>query len=125
MRQDRELPVVNGYPLAMKLLFQSLIENAIKFRRANERPEVRISCQKIKKGWQFAVQDNGIGIEEKDKERIFNIFQKLHSKKLYDGPGIGLAQCKKITELHNGSIWVDSTPGKGSTFYFTIFTNMP
>jgi PAS domain S-box-containing protein len=114
------LPQLRGYPTELKLLFQNLISNALKFRRKNEGLIIKISAKQNKNYWQFSVTDNGIGIDEKFRERIFIIFQRLHVQSEYDGSGIGLAHCKKIVELHNGSIWVESVPDKGSTFYFTI-----
>lgn len=118
-----KMPVIIGYSLEVKLLFQNLVSNAIKFRKAEVPPKIEISSQKIENGWQFAVKDNGIGMKKKDLEKIFNIFSRLHSKEKYPGTGIGLANCKKIVELHNGKIWVESTPNEGSTFYFTILTD--
>lgn len=114
-----ELPSVNAY-FEIKLLFQNLISNAIKFRPNDEVPVVTISSSDYQTEWLFAVKDNGIGIEKKYHHRIFTIFQKLHPDHEYTGTGIGLAHCKKIVEMHRGKIWVNSEPGKGSTFYFTI-----
>jgi light-regulated signal transduction histidine kinase (bacteriophytochrome) len=114
------LPVISGYATEMKQLFQNLLSNSLKFRKPGERPVINITVSPKEEHWQFKVTDNGIGIEEKYWERIFVIFQRLHTKNEYEGTGIGLAHCKKITELHNGKIWVDSAVGKGSTFYFTI-----
>lgn len=116
------LPDLKAYPLELKLLFQNLISNAIKFVNKHITPEIHLSCHEISNGWQFEVKDNGIGIEEEDREIIFHMFQRLHGKTEYDGTGIGLAHCKKIVELHNGTIWVESIPGKSSTFCFTILT---
>jgi len=113
------LPVVNGY-VELKSVFQNLISNAIKFRKGNTPTIIRVNAQERTNDWLFVIIDNGIGIERKYHERIFSIFQKLHSQKQYAGTGIGLAQCKKIVELHNGKIWIESEPEAGSTFYFTI-----
>ena len=113
------LPVIRGYS-EIKQLFQNLISNAIKFRKAHHRVAIDISAQAREKEWVFGIKDNGIGIDEKYHERIFTIFQKLHSQKEYAGSGIGLAHCKKIVELHGGKIWVESEPENGSTFCFTI-----
>ena len=115
-----KLPTLNAYPVELTQLFQNLIINAIKFRKADMPLEINISAKKKYDKWTFAVTDNGIGIEDKNREKIFVIFQRLHDRHEYNGTGIGLAYCKKIAELHNGSIWVESTYGKGSTFYFTI-----
>lgn len=117
-----KLPVVNGYPY-LKSLFQNLLSNAIKFHKAKTHPVIHISA--IDKGseFQFLIKDNGIGIEKIYHERIFIIFQRLHSRAEYDGTGIGLSQCKKIVELHGGKIWVESGPGEGTTFIFTIPKN--
>jgi len=114
-----KLPVVNGYSY-LKFLFQNLLGNAIKFHKAGTHPIIHISA--IDKGpkFQFLIKDNGIGIEKIYHERIFIIFQRLHSRAEYEGTGIGLSQCKKIVELHGGKIWVESEPGKGTTFIFTI-----
>lgn len=114
------LPTLLGFVVEMKQLFQNLINNAIKFRKRTISPIIEISSQKIKAGWQFKIKDNGIGIQESEKERIFQIFQRLN--KDYEGTGIGLANCKKIVEKHGGDIWVESVLGEGSTFYFTILT---
>lgn len=115
-----ELPVVNAFPTELKLLFQNLISNSIKFRRRGVPPLIRVDVQPRNGYWKFSVQDNGIGIDPSHQDRIFIIFQRLHNRSDYEGSGIGLAHCKKIVELHGGEIWVESAAGKGSTFYFTI-----
>jgi ligand-binding sensor domain-containing protein/signal transduction histidine kinase len=114
------MPVINGYPTELKLLFQNLIFNAIKFRKKDILPQIKIYMQKASGEWHFSVSDNGIGIDEKHSSKIFIIFQRLHSRSAYEGSGIGLAHCKKIVELHGGEIWLESEPGTGSTFHFTI-----
>jgi len=113
------LPTVVGDPVQLTQLFQNLIGNAIKFR--GEQPlAIHVGAEQRDGAWQFSVRDNGIGIASKDFERIFIIFQRLHARKKYPGTGIGLAVCKKIVERHGGRIWVESEPGKGTTFYFTL-----
>lgn len=114
------LPVVNAFSTELKLLFQNLISNSIKFRRPGIAPQVQIDSHRKNGHWEFSFCDNGIGIEKKFLERIFIIFQRLHTRTEYEGSGIGLAHCKKIVELHGGKIWVESMPGAGSTFFFTI-----
>jgi len=115
-----QLPVINGYPTELKLLFQNLISNSIKFRKSGIPTEVTVRVEKKNGFWQFSVEDNGIGIDEKHRDRIFIIFQRLHTRSEYEGSGIGLAHCKKIVELHRGRIWVKSVYGQGASFYFTI-----
>ena len=117
---EQELPRLIAYKTEMSLLFQHLINNAIKFRKKDIRPEIKISAERFEKEWKFAIEDNGIGIKEQDKETIFIIFKQMHKCKEYEGTGIGLAHCKKIVELHGGKIWVESTKDVGSTFRFTI-----
>ncbi len=114
------LPVLNGYSTELKQLFQNLVINAIKFRKKNVSPQINVSVKRNGSYWQFAVKDNGIGIEEKHNQRIFEIFQRLHTRNEYEGSGIGLAHCKKIVQLHGGKIWVESSPGAGTTFHFTL-----
>lgn len=119
VKVDR-LPVIQAYSTELKLLFQNLITNSIKFRQPGLAPEVTIGATKEFRHWRFSVTDNGIGIEGQFLERVFIIFQRLHNRSQYEGSGIGLAHCKKIVELHGGSIWAESEPGRGSQFNFTI-----
>ncbi|HYF29603.1 MAG TPA: ATP-binding protein [Chitinophagaceae bacterium] len=119
-----KLPVMSGYRTEIKQLFQNLVVNAIKFRKKEVAPVVEITASDKEAYWEFHVKDNGIGIEQQHSERIFVIFQRLHTRAEYDGSGIGLAHCKKIAELHGGKIWIDSIPGNGSTFNFTTYKNL-
>jgi signal transduction histidine kinase len=114
-----DLPTVYFDDLQLARLFQNLISNAIKFR-SDQAPQIHVSAVHQDGGWRFAVRDNGIGIEPQYAERIFMIFQRLHTRKTYPGTGIGLSICKKIVERHGGKIWVESTQEHGSTFYFTV-----
>lgn len=115
----QQLPVISANKQQMILVFQNLINNAIKFHRELP-PEVTISAKENSSHWEFKISDNGIGIDLKYKDRIFVIFQRLNSREIYEGTGIGLTICKKIIEQHGGKIWFESEIGKGSTFYFTI-----
>ena len=116
---DAHLPTVMADETQLVQLFQNLISNAIKFC-SEEQPWIHITVEQKGKEWLFAVRDNGIGVEPQYAERIFEIFQRLHSKAEYAGTGIGLAICKKIVERHRGSIRMESELGMGSTFYFTL-----
>jgi chemotaxis family two-component system sensor kinase Cph1 len=113
------LPIVYGDDTQLMQLWQNLITNALKFK-SNQPPEINIRIEEQDKFWLFSIQDNGIGMEQKFSERIFVIFQRLHTKDEYPGTGIGLTICKKIVERHGGKIWVESELNQGSTFYFTI-----
>jgi two-component system, sensor histidine kinase and response regulator len=113
------LPNVLGDEQQLTQLLQNLIGNALKFR-SEEAPVVRVSAEEADDAWEFAVADNGIGFEPEYAEQIFEIFQRLHGRGSYDGTGIGLAVCRKIVHRHGGRIWVDSLPGEGATFRFTI-----
>ena len=113
------LPTVMGDEAQLSRLFQNLIGNAIKFR--NQEPlKIHISAHRKEDEWIFLIRDTGIGIDPKQADRIFVIFQRLHTREKYSGTGIGLAICKKIVERHGGRIWLESEPGKGSTFFFTL-----
>jgi two-component system, chemotaxis family, sensor kinase Cph1 len=101
-------------------LFQNLIGNAVKFRQSEQPPQIHISVERTEETWKFGVHDNGIGIDLKFSDRIFVIFQRLHTRDEYPGSGMGLAICKKIVECHRGQIWVESELGQGATFYFTL-----
>ena len=114
------LPTVLVNRSQMIHVFQNIFANAIKFRSIKTTPEIHISAQKEQNNWIIGVTDNGIGIDPQYNKRIFDIFQRLHQRNEYEGTGIGLFITKKILERHNGHIWVDSKPGKGSTFYFTL-----
>lgn len=113
------LPTISYDDVQLSRLFQNLIDNAIKFRR-DEPPHVHISAEQQGGQWVFSVQDNGMGIAQEQSTRIFNIFDRLHSREEYPGIGMGLAVCKRIVERHGGRIWVESESGRGSTFYFTV-----
>jgi signal transduction histidine kinase len=113
------LPAVMADGAQLIQLFQNLLSNAIKFR-GEETPKVHVSADRKQNEWVFSFEDNGIGIDAEFADRIFIIFQRLHSRAQYPGTGIGLAICKKIVKRHGGRIWVKSQPGMGSSFYFTI-----
>jgi PAS domain S-box-containing protein len=118
------LPSVTADPVQVAELFQNLISNAIKFRR-EPAPLIDISAEAAADGYKFSVRDNGIGIEPQYFEEVFQVFKRLHSKEEYPGTGIGLAICKRIVERSGGRIWVESQPGMGSTFCFTLPANPP
>jgi len=119
------LPVVIGNEGELVRMFQNLLANAIKFRRG-QAPRIHVSAERQSRAadamdhWLFSVEDDGIGIDRQYWDRIFLLFQRLHSQAEYEGSGVGLALCKKIVEAHRGRIWVDSKVGHGSTFYFTL-----
>jgi signal transduction histidine kinase len=120
--QCDKLPVIKASYMQMIQLFQNLMSNAIKFKKGTV-PQVKISYKKIEGHHLFSIGDNGIGIEPEYRDKIFEMFKRLHPIGEYMGVGIGLAICKKIVERHKGKIWVDSIPNNGSTFYFTISDN--
>ena len=109
-----------AYELDLFKLFQNIITNAIKFRKKNVNPVIKITARELNDSYEFSVSDNGIGIAKEHYGKIFEIFQRLHTRDKYEGTGIGLSHCKKIVELHKGDIWVQSELDNGSTFYFTI-----
>ncbi|WP_176223795.1 sensor histidine kinase [Marivirga sericea] len=115
-----KLPMVKGNPLELRMLFQNLIINGLKFRKPDVSPVVEVSARESNNHVEFCVTDNGIGIAEEDYNKIFLIFQRLNPLEEYDGTGLGLAYSRKIIELYGGKIWIKSTKGVGSSFYFTI-----
>jgi len=114
------LPPIQANSSQIVQLFQNILANAIKFRPPGSKPRIRISARESDDKWIFSVKDNGIGISNQYLNRIFVIFQRLHTSQKYPGTGIGLSICKKIVENHGGSIWAESELGKGSTFYFAL-----
>lgn len=114
------LPTFRTSPTLMHVMFQNLIGNALKFQDGSRAPEISIRSEGRDGVWQFSVEDNGIGISPDFHDKIFTIFQRLHSKKDYPGTGIGLSTCKKFVELCGGAIWFESTPGQGTRFFFTL-----
>ncbi len=113
------LPTLEADELQLTQLFQNLIGNALKFRSASV-PRIHVEVTQLENAFQFAVRDNGIGIDAQYFERIFMVFQRLHNKGEYPGTGIGLAICKKVVERHGGRIWVESRPDEGASFFFTL-----
>ncbi|MEI7508335.1 MAG: PAS domain S-box protein [Flavobacterium sp.] len=116
----KSMPLLNCHPTHIRLLFQNLISNAIKFTKKEMQPIIKIKCIEREHDWLFSINDNGIGIDARNVDYIFLIFKRLHNYTEFSGHGIGLAHCKKIVNIHNGEIWVESELGIGSTFYFTI-----
>jgi PAS domain S-box-containing protein len=117
------LPTVRGNGALLTQLFQNLLNNALKFHSGNT-PKIEVRVERHGPMWQFAVRDNGIGLDTRYADRIFVLFQRLHSQAKYSGTGIGLTICKKVVESHSGEIWVESQPGQGSTFFFTLPARM-
>jgi PAS domain S-box-containing protein len=115
-----DLPTVVADKSQITQLFQNLISNALKYKRADQSPQIKITASRVPGGYQFAIADNGIGMDMIYAEKIFVIFQRLHTKEEYPGSGVGLALCKKIVERHGGDIWLQSQPNRGSTFFFTL-----
>jgi signal transduction histidine kinase len=114
------LPAVHADFTQLVQIFQNLVSNAIKFRKADQAPQITIRAGMEGNFWRFSVADNGIGIDRQFADRIFVIFQRLHTRAEYPGTGIGLSVCKKAVERHGGRIWIESRPGLGSTFHFTL-----
>ena len=121
---SENLPTVYGNRLQLTQVFQNLVDNAIKFKAKKRKPEIIISVNDLGDKWELIFKDNGIGISQEYFQRIFVIFQRLHTHEEYTGTGIGLAICKKIIERHGGEIWVDSKPGKGTAFHLSIGKNL-
>lgn len=119
------LPVIDTYRAPVTQVFHSLLDNALRYAKENESPRIQIHAKEKKAFWEFAVIDNGIGIDEKFFDKIFIIFQRLHNRNKHDGTGIGLSIAKRSVEFLGGDIWLESTAGEGSTFYFTITKNLP
>lgn len=117
-----DLPTISGHRSDLIRLMQNLISNAIKYSRPDCLPEITIGCRDEDGHWLVWVRDNGIGIPLEFQEKVFGIFQRLVPKETCEGTGIGLTVCKKIVEQHGGRIWIESAPGEGSTFFFTIPT---
>jgi len=115
----KNMPVIRGDKTQIRQLFQNLIQNSLKFR-GKEDPEIIITCKPESDYWLFSIRDNGIGIDPRFHSRVFQIFQRLHTREQYPGTGIGLALCSKIVERHGGNIWIESEAGKGAAFYFKI-----
>jgi light-regulated signal transduction histidine kinase (bacteriophytochrome) len=118
-----KLPMVTGDRSQLEQLMQNLLGNGLKYH-STDTPCIHVSAQRADNEWVFSVRDNGIGIAPKHHKRIFEIFQRLHSQREHPGTGIGLAVCRRVVHRHGGRIWVESEPGHGSTFYFTIPESM-
>ena len=119
IRCERPLPVITGHASQVESLFANLIKNALLYRDKRRKAEILIGCQKRSGHFEFYVRENGIGIEPKYPDKIFEMFRRLQNDPECPGTGIGLAYCKKVVEISGGRIWATSVPGQGSTFYFT------
>jgi light-regulated signal transduction histidine kinase (bacteriophytochrome) len=118
---SENLPMVSADEMQLGQVFQNLLGNALKFH-GERAPRIQVRAETIENGntWRFSVADNGIGIDKENGGRLFQMFQRLHTREEYEGTGIGLAISKRIVERHAGRIWFDSAPGQGTTFYFTL-----
>ena len=114
------LPVVEGSSSALYRLFLNLVSNGLKFRKKDISPEVKLVLKEVPEEWEFTIQDNGIGIADTDKPKLFKAFQRLHRREEYPGTGLGLITCKNIVEMHGGRIWMTSVKGEGTAFHFTL-----
>lgn len=114
------LPKIWASRSPMLQILQNLIHNGLNYSRSDEKPVITITAAESENYWKISVRDNGIGIHPDNREKIFNLFQRLHNSETYKGTGLGLAISKKIVEDHGGQIWVDSEEGRGSVFHFTI-----
>jgi len=117
---NKDLPVLKADESQMRQLFQNLVGNALKYKKETESPKIHVSCKNKEDHYEFAVSDNGIGMDMQYHEKVFVIFQRLHKREEYSGTGIGLAICKQIVERHKGKIWFESKENEGTTFYFTL-----
>ena len=115
-----DLPIVTGDPVQLGQLLQNLLANALKFVPDGRPPEIHVSAERTAGGWTITVADNGIGVADADRERIFTMFTRLHPRERYKGTGIGLANCKRIVEGRGGNIWVEPHAGGGSRFRFSL-----
>jgi light-regulated signal transduction histidine kinase (bacteriophytochrome) len=120
MVTNGELPTVNADRTQLVQVFQNLVGNAIKFRKEDEPPRVHVTAERAGTEWIISVKDNGIGIDPQYFNRLFIIFQRLHGKQEYPGTGVGLAICQRIVTRHGGRIWLESSPGDGARFHFTM-----
>ena len=118
------LPSITADKSQMVILLENLVGNAVKYREKTA-PQIQIKAKKEGKVWVFSIQDNGIGIDPEYQDRIFQIFQRLHTQEEYSGTGMGLAIAKRIVERHGGRIWFESEEGKGATFFFTVPRETP
>jgi light-regulated signal transduction histidine kinase (bacteriophytochrome) len=115
-----ELPIIYSYKAIITQVLHSLLDNAIKYSKEKVAPYIEIAASENDDEWKFSIKDNGIGIDSEFFDKIFIIFQRLHNRNEFEGTGIGLSIAKKQVEFLGGKIWVESTPGEGSTFYFTL-----
>ncbi len=113
-------PSIHSERALLFQLFQNLISNAIKYRKKDVIPSVEIAFEERKAEWLFWVKDNGLGIPQEYYNTVFQAFKRLHNKSEYEGTGVGLAICKKIIDIHNGKIWIESQEGVGTTFFFSL-----
>ena len=120
---ENELPLVLASSLELRMIFQNLIGNALKFVKPGTAPVIKVSCQETTGHWQFSVSDNGIGIKDEHHDKVFKIFQRLHNRSEYKGTGMGLATCEKLITILGGDIWFNSEEGEGTTFHFTLKKN--